>query len=349
MTDDPKTALFVSNWFSVSDQKYSGFTPQLVSKLTNAGWDITVTSSRSHRLLRAFDMCATAWRARQQYNVAQIDVFSGPAFLWAEATSWLQHRLHKPYVITLHGGNLPSFATRWPGRVHRLLNSASAVTTPSHFLYNELKQCREDILVLPYALDLMRYEARVRSTPRPRLAWLRAFHQIYAPAVAVEVVSRLKAECPDIALAMFGPDKHDGSWERVKATANTLGVSDKIITPGAIPKATVPEKLASFDVFLNTTTAESFGVSVMEAAALGMCIVTTNVGELPYLWTDGEDALLVPPNDPDAMAAAVRRILTEPGLAERLSYNARKKAEQFTWSVILPQWVNLLLRIQVNN
>ncbi|MCI0552022.1 MAG: glycosyl transferase family 1, partial [Anaerolineae bacterium] len=57
------------------------------------------------------------------------------------------------------------------------------------------------------------------------------------------------------------------------------------------------------------------------------------------------DALLVSPNDPEAMASAVRRILTEPGLAEQLSRNARKKVEQFDWSVILPQWEAMFMRI----
>ncbi len=61
-------------------------------------------------------------------------------------------------------------------------------------------------------------------------------------------------------------------------------------------------------------------------------------GGIPFLLEDGFDALLVPPNDPDAMTAAVSRILTEPALAARLSANARKKAEQFDWSIVIPQW-----------
>jgi glycosyltransferase involved in cell wall biosynthesis len=69
------------------------------------------------------------------------------------------------------------------------------------------------------------------------------------------------------------------------------------------------------------------------------------VGGIPYLVEHEKDALLVPPNDPEAMAAAVRRILTEPGLAERLSRNARQKAEQFDWAIILPQWEALLTRV----
>ena len=74
----------------------------------------------------------------------------------------------------------------------------------------------------------------------------------------------------------------------------------------------------------------------------GMCIVSTEVGGIPFLLEDGYDALLVPPDEPLAMARAIRRILTEPGLAQQLSFNARRKVEEFDWSKILPQWEDLL-------
>jgi glycosyltransferase involved in cell wall biosynthesis len=77
---------------------------------------------------------------------------------------------------------------------------------------------------------------------------------------------------------------------------------------------------------------------VLEALACGLCIVSTNPGGIPYLLRDGWNALLVNQGDAGAMAAAVRRILTNPGLAESLSQNARRTAEQFDWSVTLPQW-----------
>ena len=123
------------------------------------------------------------------------------------------------------------------------------------------------------------------------------------------------------------------------------GVINKIHFPGAVPKVEVPQELQKYDIFINTTRYESFGVAVMEAAALGLPIVTTNVGELPYLWTDGEDALLVPSEDAGAMAGAIKRVLSEPGLAERLSRNARAKAEGYDWSSILPQWENLIQEV----
>ncbi|RIK26321.1 MAG: glycosyl transferase family 1, partial [Chloroflexi bacterium] len=112
-----------------------------------------------------------------------------------------------------------------------------------------------------------------------------------------------------------------------------------------VPKEEVPAWLQRGDIFLNTTNVDNTPVSVIEAMACGLCVVRTNVGGIPYLLDHEQDALLVPPNDPDAMADAVRRILTEPGLAERLSRNARRKAEQFDWETILPQWERLLTEV----
>jgi hypothetical protein len=72
----------------------------------------------------------------------------------------------KPYVLTLHGRHLPQFAERWPSRVQRLLRSGAFVTSPSLFLHERMKRMREDIVVLPNALDVARYRFRVRRKVR---------------------------------------------------------------------------------------------------------------------------------------------------------------------------------------
>jgi glycosyltransferase involved in cell wall biosynthesis len=86
-------------------------------------------------------------------------------------------------------------------------------------------------------------------------------------------------------------------------------------------------------------------LSILEAMACGLCVVTTRVGGIPYLLRDGHDALLVPTNDSRAMADAVRRVLHEPGLAARLSRNARETVEGFGWQHVLPQWDALFRRV----
>jgi glycosyltransferase involved in cell wall biosynthesis len=212
-------------------------------------------------------------------------------------------------------------------------------------LFEEMKPYREDLYHLPNPLDIRAYEFRHRVKAEPRLVWLRSFHNIYNPSLAPRVLALLKKEFPDVNLTMVGPDKGDGSLEQTADAAASLGVSDCLRIPGGVVKAEVPRWLNEGDIFLNTTSVDNTPISVLEAMACGLCVVSTNVGGMPYLVEHEQDALLVAPDDAPAMAAAVERILTEPGLAERLSTNARKKAEGFDWSIVLPEWERLLDRV----
>jgi len=337
MVKEKKTILFIGSFLS-SKIGTKGIAESLSDLLGDQGWDAILVSSRPERVLRFLDILGTIWSQRREYHIAHVDVYSGWAFVWAEIAVILLGFLRKPYVLTLRGGGLVAFACRFPARTRRILQGASAFTTPSRSLYTELKQFRHDIKHLPNGLALSHYDYRLRATPEPRLCWLRAFHEIYNPTVAVEVVDILRETFPDVHLAMIGPDKKDGSFEKVVDLVREKGLKQHIDFVGPVPKKDVPLWLEKYDVFLNTTQYESFGVGVMEAGAVGLLIVTTNVGELPYLWTDGESALLVPSDDAAAMARAVERILTEPGLAAHLSRHARENAEQYDWSVILPKW-----------
>ena len=141
-----------------------------------------------------------------------MEVFSGRAFFWAEAVCWVLRHGAKPYILTLHGGSLPSFAQNHAARVKRLLNSAGIVTAPSRYLVETMRPYGSNLQLLPNGLDLSACSFMVRSKPRPQLVWLRAFHAIYNPVLAVRVLSRLKAIFPDVHLTMIGPDKGDGSF-----------------------------------------------------------------------------------------------------------------------------------------
>lgn len=303
-----------------------------------------MTSARRSRPLRLLDMLSTAVRERSSYDVANIDVYSGAAFFWAEAAAATLRVLGKPYIVTLRGGGLPEFSARWPRRVRHLLRSATAATAPSEFMVRAFRGVRPDLLLIPNSVDLSRYEFRPRSRLSGRLMWLRAFHEVYDPSMAVEVLAAVAARIPDATLTMAGGDKGDGSRERTLACAERLGVLSRVRLTGQVEKPRVPAVLQDGDVFLNTTKMESYGVSVMEAAACGLCIVTTNAGGIPSIWTDGFDTLQVPVGDRAAMAAAVLRVIDDPELASQLSERARHKAEAVDWSTNVPKWEALLLR-----
>jgi glycosyltransferase involved in cell wall biosynthesis len=336
-----KPVLLVGNFFSSSIGTRS-YCEELACQMTRSGWPVLTTSYKRGRVSRLFDMVGTVLRNRERYSVAQVDVYSGPAFFWAEAVCCALKLVGKPYLLTLHGGNLPNFARRWPGRVRRLLNSAVIVTAPSGYLLKQMEPYRSGLRLLPNSMDLNTYTFRLRPKAEPRLLWLRAFHSIYNPGLAPRAIARLRESFPELRLTMIGPDRQDGSLQSTIETAAKEGVSENILLPGSVAKDQVPGWLNGADIFLNTTNVDNTPVSIMEAMASGLCIVSTNVGGISYLLEHERDALLVPPDDPEAMAGAVRRLLTEPELAARLSNNARRKAEEFDWATVLPKWKELL-------
>lgn len=318
-----------------------GYSEELADRLEDRGRRVTRTSFEMARGRRLFDMVATTLRRRHDYEVALIDVFSGPSFVWAEAVAFALRRLGKPYVLTLRGGSLPDFAERWPRRVRHLLRSAVRVTAPSGFLAERLRAYRADIEVLPNAVDVDRYELTIRQRVTPRMVWLRALHEIYNPVLAIDVLARIAQRHADAHLVMVGPDK-DGSRRAVEQRATELGVRERVELTGGIAKRDIPPRLAAADIFLNTTNVDNTPLSVLEAMASGLCVVSTSVGGIPYLLQDRQTALLVPPSDADAMAAAVLQLLDDPSLAARLSTQARAAAEARAWTQVLGQWEQLI-------
>jgi glycosyltransferase involved in cell wall biosynthesis len=329
-------ALVIGNFLS-SSALNECVCEELSRRLVSRGWPVVTASNRLSKPARLADMVGTCWRARERYGVAWVDVFSGAAFCWAEAVCWTLRRARKPYVLMLRGGSLPEFAERWPGRVRSLLGSASSVLVPSRFLLERMAPYHSKLRLIPNALHVGSYPYRLRRTPAAKLVWLRAFHRVYNPSLAPAVIADLASRYPRIRLTMYGPDKHDGSLEAVRESARKLGVERRLELPGAVPKRRVPEVLGEGDIFINTTDFDNTPVSVLEAMACGLCIVSTDAGGIRHLLDDGTDALLTPCGDRAAMASAVRRILEEPGLAGRLSENARRKAERFDWSVVMPE------------
>lgn len=340
------TILFVGNHF-VSNHSNQNIWFELPKRLNLAGWGVLTTSTKEPKLLRLLNMLWIIFSKRAQYQVAEVDVFSDKAFIWAELAVSLLRSLKKPIVLTLHGGDLPIFAKANPKRVKRVLSAAQLVVSPSRYLQDKLNSYRDDITIIPNPVEVQSFPYRHRLSPEANLVWVRAFHEIYNPSIAPEIINDLKTDWPEIRLIMLGPDKGDGSFQRTIKMAESLGVLDKIDFPGGVSQQAVPGYLSKADIFINTTRHDNTPVSVIEAMACGLCIVSTNVGGVPWLLEDGVDALLVPPDDPIAMAKAVRRILTEPGLSVRLSANAREKAEQFSWSIVIPAWDNLFQDVLV--
>ena len=317
--------------------------------LKKHGWQTTCVSRYSNPVLKVAEIVGTLLLHHRRFAACQLDVFSGRAFIWAEIASSLLSFLRVPFIATLHGGNLPVFAKHNARRLAKVLNRAGHVTAPSAYLQTTLNPyTSHEIEILPNPLALDSIEPRIRQQAAPKLVWLRALEEIYNVTMAVEVIAELRPKYPEIKLYIVGPDKQDGTREKLEASIARLHVENHVEYVGPVPKAEVPAWMQKGDIFLNTTTVDNTPVSVLEAAACGLCIVTTNVGGIPFMFRSSEAAILVESKRPDQMAQAVRDVLTSPEKAHRMSTAAVDLTRTIDYSSVCKVWDARLRAISRN-
>ena len=302
----------------------------------DAGHEVVTASSHPNWLVRLADTLVTIVRRRKAVDLWIVMTFSGRGFAMADAQMRLARATGRPVIAHLHGGNLPDFTRRHPRWGRRVLRRAAHRVAPSAYLEAELDHLGCDVEVIPNVIDLADYDHRHRTTLQPRILWMRTFHELYAPELAIDVLVRVLEHHPDAELTMAGQDK--GLLEQTRTYAAAAGVADRVRFPGLLDATAKRREMDAHDVFLNTNRVDNMPVSLVEAGAAGLPIVATAVGGIPFLLADGRSALLTPADDADALAAAVCRVLDDPELAGTLSSGARAVAERSAWSSVQARW-----------
>lgn len=155
----------------------------------------------------------------------------------------------------------------------------------------------------------------------------------------IKAFAKLHCKYPEHQLVIYGEGSLRGSLEELCAN---LGVSDNVHFPGRI--ANIGDKVKTSSVFVLSSDYEGMPNALMEAMALGSACVSTDCGGggARFLIKDGENGLLVPQNDVDALANAIDRILSDKDLASRLGENARKIQQELSPDRIYGQWEEFL-------
>ncbi len=321
---------------------------EILSRLfAQAGYSVIAVSHQRSRLARMVEMVLTLIRRRNEYDIAVIDVFSGRSFTASDLASRAAQRAKRPIIFFLRGGALPEYFAKHPDRARKVLGRARQLLAPSRYLARAVEPLQMRAEVIPNVLDIQLYPFRKRERVHPRLFWMRAFHDLYHPEMAVQVVARLRGEFPDTTLTMAGQDK--GLLETTRRLAQTLGVAERVRFVGFLDSAGKAREGDAADIFLNTNRVDNMPVSVVEACAMGLPVVATAVGGIPDLLEDGRTGLLVPDGDVEAMAQAAARLLREPELACRLSCAGREMAMESSWERVRLHWEQIFARIQAED
>jgi len=309
--------------------------------LEQEGYELLYASDKKNQLLRLLSMLASIFRNRKVTGIVLMDTYSSSAFYFSWSCAWLCRLLGIRYVPILRGGNLPERIADSPRLSDHVFGHSFANVIVSDYMKKSMDSRNYNYLLIPNNIDLTLYKFRHRATATPRLLWVRAFHSVYNPQLALKVVKQLSATYPAITLTMVGPKKDD-SLEKCHKLAAELGITDRVTFTGKLSKEQWRTLSEKHDIFINTTNFDNLPISVLEAMALGMPIVSTNVGGVPYLITSGQNGLLVEPDNVDKMAEAITSILGDSDLCSKLSSNARSASEAYAWSAIREKWNELL-------
>lgn len=135
----------------------------------------------------------------------------------------------------------------------------------------------------------------------------------------IDAAALLTRRCPRVHIECAG----DGDLAALRRRAATLGLEDRLVTPGWIGARERETLLARAAVFVLPSHAEGLPMSLLEAMAAGCAVVASAVGGIPDLVVHGVNGLLVPAGDAAALAAAIAALLRDPALATRLGREAR--------------------------
>lgn len=334
-----KKLLYIGNKLSKH-----GYTPTSIETLgtffSNEGFQVDFASSKKNKALRFLDMLWKTFQHRNKADYVIIDTYSTINFWYAFAVSQLCRILKLKYIPVLRGGDLPERLKKSPKLCALIFNNAYKNVAPSKYLmhYFELAKI-QNLIYIPNTIELKNYPFKLRENIAPKLLWVRSFAKIYNPKMAVDVFHAIKKEYPEATLCMVGPEK-DGSLEETKNYAKQLGL--EVQFTGRLSKEEWIGLSENYDIFLNTTHFDNTPVSVMEAMALGLPIITTNVGGIPFLLEDTVTGILVNDKDQEKMIESVKSVLNNSHYAKSLSQNARLLASTFDWQEVKSIWNKIL-------
>lgn len=314
---------------------------ELADVLSQNGHQVITTSAVKNKALRLIDTLFYIIKHKNNFDVGIVQVFTGMNFFLAYLASVLIKRFNKKLILIIRGGALPEKMKTRADYYLRLFNKADTIVCPSLFMVKSLEVYNIKTTLIENVIQLHKYPDYAKKNLQPILFWMRALSPIYNPQMAVKVINELKNtyNYKNVKLYLAGPDM--GEKKSVLALIAELGLRDNIEIVGFVNMKKKLYFAKECDIYICTNNVDNAPVSFLEMMALGLPIVSTNIGGIPYLVTDHETALLVNAKDYKAMAEKVDYLLNHPDIADRLVNNGRNYIDNFSEKNVLRKWNEL--------
>lgn len=267
---------------------------------------------------------------RQHPAVVHVHAASHASFLRKSVVLLIARLAGCKTIFHLHGGGFRQYTTEESGPLLRrwirhTLERSSVVITLSEgwaqFVHGFAPRAK--VAVVPNSVPLPVLAPATGVQPQ-RILYLGRLEASKGVFDLLAAASRLVPRFPGLRL-VFGGEGDGGALRR---RAAELGLAERIELPGWLGQDARDAELARAEVFCLPSHAEGLPMAMLEAMAAGKAVVATAVGGIPEALHDGDNGLLVPPHDDEALARALARLLGDPALRDRLAGQARTTIEQ---------------------
>lgn len=255
--------------------------------------------------------------------------FTPSAAMWATLAATV------PVVATFHAWLDRSLLYRLAGPMlapvrGRLAATIAVSRAAASFVGEAVAGLEPQIIPNGISVERFRQATPLAWPAGRRIAWAHRLDRQKGFPVMVEAFRRVASGRDAVWLTVCG----DGA-DRAAVDGLPSSVRERVVMLGRLAHEKVPLVLAGADVAVAAATGqESFGIALVEAMAAGVPVVATDIEGYREVATDGVDAMIVPPRDPDALATSIGSILDSPDLAASLVEAGRVRAASFDWSEV---------------
>ena len=285
-------------------------------------------------------LCYWPLLVRELRRADVVHVFSASfsSFLLAPLPAVIVSRLiGKPVLLNYHSGEAEDHLRRsWLART-MLRRHVDVNVVPSLYLCDVLARFGITATGVSNTVDRDEFSYRARDLRRRPLTVLstRNFEPLYNVACTLRAFALVQARCPDLSLTLVGSGSQESA---LKALAADLGLRG-VRFAGPVAPERITAYYAAADLYVQTPALDNMPLSVLEAAASGLPVVSTRVGGVPAVVTDRVDGLLAPDNDADAIAARIIELIERPDYAQQLAGAARDRCAQYDWRRVRDSWL----------
>lgn len=323
-------------------------TRQLARLLTEAGIEVVVVQVNApyrpawagrlkgvRALFRLLPYLRELWNAAGRCRLMHVMANSGWSWhLFTAPAVWIARLRGVPVVVNYRGGEAEEFFARAFAWVRPTLRRATVIAVPSGFLDGVFRRRGFAPRIVPNIIDLSRFSPATGAgagDAAPEVVVARNLEDIYDIPTALRAFARLRERFPRARLSVAGSGPR---LETLRRLAEELGIAPATRFTGRLDNERMAELYRDARLMLNPSLADNMPISILEALASGVPVVSTDVGGIPHLVEDGTTALLVKPGDAEAMAAAAVRLLEDAELYGRLREAGLAAVRRYAWDEV---------------